>query len=307
MSWSNSTVLLNAFSVPDPYFAVVAATFFHFLTPPHKTKKMRNNTVKMKLSHFCHVHHRLYFQQLKSLNKRSRYFVLVLGGGGEKKRLCWWREKPWKRDSISWGECCMVNWHRKSSTTFSQPTSLHPKSLPLNQNTLGLLQSSSSFFRADSLQRRSRSTRRGNCSENDHTTYLMMSGGKLQSCKLFCDPAWEKHSSNSCRAWHYGCSCHHDCAHRACFSLPVSLVFFPLLLQNNRILLCCSSHRNGRGWKRGGEGGRRRRYGPGHMDGSEDNRPVISSINFVMQVHWQSPTRGNSQIWLQVREKSREF
>jgi hypothetical protein len=79
-------VLLNAFSVPGPYFAVVAATFFHFLTPPHKTKKMRNNTVKMQLSHFCHVHHRLFFQQLKSLNKKnSRYFVLVLRGGGKKK------------------------------------------------------------------------------------------------------------------------------------------------------------------------------------------------------------------------------
>jgi hypothetical protein len=78
-------VLLNAFSVPGPYFAVVAATFFHFLTPPpHKTKKMRNNTVKMQLSHFCHVHHGLFFQQLKSLNERSSFFVLVLGGGGKK-------------------------------------------------------------------------------------------------------------------------------------------------------------------------------------------------------------------------------
>jgi len=40
---------------------------------------------------------------------------------------------------------------------------------------------------------------------------------------------------------------------------------------------CCSSHRNGRRRKRGGEGGRTRRYGPGHMDWSEDIRPVISS------------------------------
>ncbi len=40
----------------------------------------------MQLSHFCHVHHRLFFQQLKSLNKKnSRYFVLVLRGGGKKK------------------------------------------------------------------------------------------------------------------------------------------------------------------------------------------------------------------------------
>jgi hypothetical protein len=186
------------------------------------------------------------------------------------------RTKPWKRDSISWGECCTVNWHGRSSTTFSQPTNLHPQipsleSEHLRATRIFLLFAEQTVFSGDPaplaeaivpktiILLRTWWCREGSCSLVSSSVTLLERNTAATTVEL-------------------------DITDVAAITIvrtalsPCLILLSSLPSSCKTPSCCCSSHRNGRRRKkRGGEGGRTRRYGPGHMDGSEDIRPVISS------------------------------